>query len=416
MDRRRSRDAGASRRAGRSGVVGFVHRVLGLTTLAALLGTTTLTVVVATPKLAGASYAVVTESNLCYQSAHRSCVDGTYHEMDAYLPSGAVGKTPGVILVHGGGFVGGDKSLFSRQAMTLAQNGLAAFSVNYRLTTPTFVGFPALVQDVMAAVSYVRAHARRFHVDPNRLGLWGSSAGANLALEAGLEAFQTTPSAQVKAVVGWSGPYDFVTGLPEEEPVVPLQVSYGYEYDGCSDLSNPTCLATTESASPTSWVTRGDPPTLLANSTDFNARCEIVDPAQATELAGDLTAVGTSVTVDLNGECAHALAYTNVEMPSTLAFLRAHLFVAPTFSSPSSATFRVGRMKTFTVRTHGSPLATLTESGALPLGVMFVDDHDGRARLAGPAQPGTAGTYPLTITASNGGSPNAIQSFTLTVH
>ncbi|HUY22052.1 MAG TPA: alpha/beta hydrolase [Acidimicrobiales bacterium] len=386
-----------------------------MTTIAALVGTATLTEAVATPKLAGASYAVVTESNLCYQSAHRSCVDGTYHEMDAYLPSGAVGKAPGVILVHGGGFVGGDKSEFSRQAMTLAANGLAAFSVNYRLTTPTFVGFPALVQDVMAAVSYVRAHARTFHVDPHRLGLWGSSAGAYLALESALEAFQNEPSAQVKAVVGWSGPYDFVTGFPEEEPVVPLQVSYGDEYLGCSDLSNPTCLATAESASPTSWVAAGDPPTLLANSTDFSPTCEIVDPAQATELAGDLTRVGTSVTVDLNSECAHALAYTNVEMPNTLTFLEAHLFVAPTITSSPSATFRIGRMKTFTVRSHGSPHATLTESGALPMGVTFVDQHDGRAKLAGTAQAGTTGTYPIAITASNGGSPNAMQRFTLTV-
>ena len=65
--------------------------------------------------------------------------------------------------------------------------------------------------------------------------------------------------------------------------------------------------------------------------------------------------------------------------------------------------------------TTGTPTAALSESGALPSGVTFVDNGNGTATLAGTPAASTAGTYPLTITAANGVTPNATQSFTLTV-
>jgi acetyl esterase len=163
------------------------------------------TALVATGTSAGASSPVTIQANLCYQSSHGSCVDGASHEMDAYLPTGATQKTPGVILVHGGSFVGGDKANVTAIADVLAQDGMAAFSINYRLDSPTVAGYPMEVQDVMAAVGYVRAHAGTYDVDPTRLALFGSSAGATLAVQAGVQAFQNDPSAQVRALVGWSG-------------------------------------------------------------------------------------------------------------------------------------------------------------------------------------------------------------------
>ena len=65
--------------------------------------------------------------------------------------------------------------------------------------------------------------------------------------------------------------------------------------------------------------------------------------------------------------------------------------------------------------TTGFPTAALTETGALPTGVTFVDNGDGTATLAGTPAAGTGGTYALTITAANGVLPDATQSFTLTV-
>jgi hypothetical protein len=89
---------------------------------------------------------------------------------------------------------------------------------------------------------------------------------------------------------------------------------------------------------------------------------------------------------------------------------------APAITSKKSAGFTVGAPESFSVQTTGSPVATITGSGALPPGVSFTDNGDGTATLAGTPAPGSSGNYPLTITAANGVSPNATQSFTLTVN
>jgi hypothetical protein len=89
--------------------------------------------------------------------------------------------------------------------------------------------------------------------------------------------------------------------------------------------------------------------------------------------------------------------------------------VAPAITSGASTTFTEQVAGSFTVTSTGAPTAGLSATGALPSGVTFVDNHNGTATLAGTPAPGTAGTYPLTITASNGVGSNATQSFTLTV-
>jgi hypothetical protein len=88
---------------------------------------------------------------------------------------------------------------------------------------------------------------------------------------------------------------------------------------------------------------------------------------------------------------------------------------APSITSPASTTVGMRAPFDFTVTTTGIPTAAITESGALPSGVTFTDNGDGTASLAGTAAAGTAGSYPITITASNGAGSPASQSFTLTV-
>jgi IPT/TIG domain len=88
---------------------------------------------------------------------------------------------------------------------------------------------------------------------------------------------------------------------------------------------------------------------------------------------------------------------------------------APAITSPASTTLTAGTPGSFTVTTTGSPAPALTESGTLPSGVTFTDNGDGTATLAGTPAAGTGGKYPLTITAHNGITPDATQSFTLTV-
>jgi hypothetical protein len=89
---------------------------------------------------------------------------------------------------------------------------------------------------------------------------------------------------------------------------------------------------------------------------------------------------------------------------------------APAVTSSAASTFIEGASGTFTVTTSGNPVAALSESGNLPTGVTFSDNGNGTATLSGTPASGTRGSYPITITANNGVSPNGTQSFTLTVN
>ena len=92
---------------------------------------------------------------------------------------------------------------------------------------------------------------------------------------------------------------------------------------------------------------------------------------------------------------------------------------APSIISGNTTTFTVGSAGTFTVTTTGFPTGasmTISETGPLPSGVTFTDNGNGTATLAGTPAAGTSGTHPITITASNGVSPDAVQNFTLTVN
>ncbi len=87
--------------------------------------------------------------------------------------------------------------------------------------------------------------------------------------------------------------------------------------------------------------------------------------------------------------------------------------VAPTITSGASATFTVGVAGTFTVAATGTPTPTLGESGALPSGVSFSAPN---GVLSGTPAAGSAGSYPITFTATNGAGSGAMQNFTLTVN
>jgi hypothetical protein len=89
---------------------------------------------------------------------------------------------------------------------------------------------------------------------------------------------------------------------------------------------------------------------------------------------------------------------------------------APSITSAASVTFTVGSPKTFLVTTSGDPTPALNESGPLPSGVSFTDNNDGTATLAGTAASGSDPSYGITITATNGVAPDAMQSFTLEIN
>jgi acetyl esterase/lipase len=141
------------------------------------------------------------------------------NKLDVYLPVTGNGPFPLVIMIHGGAFLGGDKNDEASNASYTNTKEYAVASVNYRLCTEAL--FPAQINDVKAAIRYLRTNASTYSFDPNRFVAWGESAGGALASLAGtsggvvsLEDFSmgdSTASSSVQAVVDFFGPINFLT-------------------------------------------------------------------------------------------------------------------------------------------------------------------------------------------------------------
>lgn len=106
--------------------------------------------------------------------------EGTALPGDLYLPEGA-GPFPAMVVVHGGGWQQGTRAAYTGWGSYLADAGIALFAVDYRLCTKEKKTYPEAVQDVRAAVQYLRGSAADLKIDAKRIGLWGDSAGAHLA-------------------------------------------------------------------------------------------------------------------------------------------------------------------------------------------------------------------------------------------
>jgi acetyl esterase len=126
--------------------------------------------------------------------------------LDLHVPDGP-GPFPAAILVHGGGFDEGSKSTNVRPLFDpLANAGFAWFSIDYRMA-PEF-RFPQAREDMDAAIVWVKANAKKYHVDPSKIVLIGESAGGFLVNYAGTH---ETKGTKVAAVVDIYGPVDYAT-------------------------------------------------------------------------------------------------------------------------------------------------------------------------------------------------------------
>ena len=140
-------------------------------------------------------------------------------KLDIYWPAEGNGPFPVIMSIHGGAFMGGDKRDIQLMPMLEAtKRGYAVVSINYRMSGEAT--FPALVQDVKAAIRWVRAQAKPYLFDPERIATWGGSAGGYLSLMAGVSAGvleledlalgNASQPCHVQAVVDWFGPTDFL--------------------------------------------------------------------------------------------------------------------------------------------------------------------------------------------------------------
>jgi len=220
--------------------------------------------------------------------------DGIKLTGDLYLPKGAA-KTPLVIAIHGGGWQGGSPAAYQYWGPYLARNGYGMFAIKYRLGKAGT--YPKAVYDVKAAIQFIRAKAGDLDVDPDRIGLWGDSAGGHLAALTGLAADQYTaeyrndPHAgvpvNVKAVVGFYGVYDLLAQWHHDQIARPRD-QIAEKFLGASPMQSRKLYF---ESSPISYATidRNKASFMLVHGTAD----DIVDPAQTQQFWQALNQAGT---------------------------------------------------------------------------------------------------------------------------
>jgi acetyl esterase/lipase len=143
----------------------------------------------------------------------------TSQQLDIYLPDEGNGPFPLILNLHGGAFAIGDKrDIHVLPVLQGLQHGYAVVSANYRLSGEA--KFPAGLQDIKAAIRWIRAHHKEYHLDDKRIAVWGGSAGGNYAamicLTAGradledLNLGNPGYPCNVQAAVDQFGPTDFL--------------------------------------------------------------------------------------------------------------------------------------------------------------------------------------------------------------
>ncbi|CAN0381096.1 unnamed protein product, partial [Phaeothamnion confervicola] len=207
----------------------------------------------------------VLEPDIPYRDGDESC------RLDLLRPARASETPrPAVVYVHGGGWAAGHRSHGHLPSLLLARQGVVTATIGYRFSDTA--RFPAQIHDVKAAIRFLRANAATFDLDPDRIGIWGHSAGGHLAALAALnsddpdrEGEPDTPgvSSRVQAVVQMAGPCDFTVpfhhldGTPKlDQAVVRLLGGLPLEHP---DLAR--------RASPTRLTQRGDAPMLILHGT-----------------------------------------------------------------------------------------------------------------------------------------------------
>lgn len=183
-------------------------------------------------------------------------------------PNGA--PKPALIAVHGGGWVGGDKSEFADACRGLADNGFMAFSVNYRLVKENKNKWPAQLDDVQRAVRWIRSNSKKYNLDPNRVGALGASAGGHLVALLGTRDTRDNSdptlkdySSRVNCVIDLFGPTDFTIAVNDAN-ASPIALQLVKNFIGKAPEEDPAAY---KDASPIAFVDKKTVPTLIYHGT-----------------------------------------------------------------------------------------------------------------------------------------------------
>lgn len=270
---------------------------------------------------------IIVEENITYGKAGNAEL-----KLDLARPTGD-GPFPAIVFIHGGGWSGGDRRAYRGQIREAATRGYVAATISYRLmqfdhaqreTTTAAPIFPAQIHDAKAAIRWVRAHADRYRVDPDRIGVTGASAGGHLALLVGLidpssdlEGDSGNPgwSSQVQAVVNVFGPTDMVSCY--ELSTAPWIMRL---FMGGTPAETPQRY---KDASPTTHVRKDAPPILTLHGD----RDDLVPVRQAIVLDDKMKAVGAHHTLMIFEGQGHGFPgeYGKKAADATWAFFDKHL-------------------------------------------------------------------------------------------
>ena len=151
-------------------------------------------------------------------------IESPSQSLDIYLPEQGDGPFPLIVAIHGGAFLFGDKAdVQALPMMSGLHQGYAVASINYRLSGEA--KFPAPVQDCKSAIRFLRINSAHYHLDPDKIAVWGGSAGGYLSAMLGTSpmireldnpAADLGVSCAVQAVVDWCGPTENFIKMDEE--------------------------------------------------------------------------------------------------------------------------------------------------------------------------------------------------------
>ena len=168
---------------------------------------------------------------------------------------------PVVVFIHGGGWTKGDKDAVTHQVFKVAQKGFVGVTISYRLMSEG--SFPNCIEDVKEAIRFLKSKQGDFPIDVNRIGVWGYSAGAHLALMIALSPEDTFDSntytnydSKIKSVMAVSAPTDFVSRVQNKGTLTQF-----------SDYQN-TSIEFQKEVSPITYVNKNQIPVYLLHGTE----------------------------------------------------------------------------------------------------------------------------------------------------
>ncbi|MDR1482029.1 MAG: alpha/beta hydrolase [Synergistaceae bacterium] len=129
-----------------------------------------------------------------------------YLTADIFLPPAGAKDIPCMVLLHGGGWKFGNADAYNEWGIALAERGICAMSINYRVSTPSYAGWPGALDDVEAATGFLVSRAHEWDLDPYSMGFMGDSSGAHLAFMATVR--HEYSSHKIRLIVGAYGVYD----------------------------------------------------------------------------------------------------------------------------------------------------------------------------------------------------------------